>query len=199
MNKTQLLEHLKKRGYPDYIVTAFAAVDREKFVPEHLLAYAYEDMALPLAEGSTISQPSTISFMLELLELEKNSKILEVGAGSGFALALISSIAQNGEIYGLELNKHLAIKAKERLNNFNNVHVINNSGFYGYPEKKPFDRILVSATSEEKPYYLIDQLSEAGILVAPVKDTIIQFKKQGDEVKEQTFYGFSFVPLVKDK
>ena len=123
MNKTELLEHLKKKGYSEKIISAFAAVDREKFVPEHLRDYAYEDMALPLVEGSTISQPSTIAFMLELLELEKNNKILEVGAGSGFTLALISSIASDGEIYGLELDKHLAVKAKEKLENYFNIHL----------------------------------------------------------------------------
>lgn len=196
MEKIDLLKHLEKKGYSEKIIAGFAAIDREKFVPEHLINYAYEDIALPLAEGSSISQPSTLAFMLELLELEKSQKILEIGVGSGFSLALISSIANSGVIYGLEINPHMAVKAKEKLSGFSNAHVIQKSGFYGYQEKAPFDRILISASCEEKPYYLLDQLTENGILVAAVKDTIVQIKKIGKEVKEQVFHGFSFVPLI---
>ncbi|MDO8564024.1 MAG: protein-L-isoaspartate O-methyltransferase [Nanoarchaeota archaeon] len=197
MEKTDLLKYLEKKGYPEKIVAAFAAIDREKFVPEHLKSYAYEDIALPLAEGSSISQPNTIAFMLELLELEKSQNILEVGTGSGFTLALTASIVTSGTIYGLEIDPHLSIKAKERLSGFSNIHLINKSGFYGYLEKAPFDRILISASCQEKPYYLLDQLTESGIIVAAVQDTVVQLKKIDGTVKEQVFYGFSFVPLVK--
>ncbi|MEK6890156.1 MAG: protein-L-isoaspartate O-methyltransferase [Nanoarchaeota archaeon] len=197
MEKTDLLKYLEKKGYPEKIVAAFASIDREKFVPEHLKSYAYEDMALPLAEGSSISQPNTIAFMLQLLELEKSQNILEIGTGSGFTLALTASIVTSGTIYGLEIDPHLSIKAKERLSGFSNIHLINKSGFYGYPDKKPFDRILISASCQEKPYYLLDQLTESGIIVAAVQDTVVQLKKIDGTVKEQVFYGFSFVPLVK--
>ncbi len=198
MEKTDLLKHLEKKGYPEKIVAAFAATDREKFVPEHLRNYAYEDIALPLAEGSSISQPSTIAFMLELLELDKSQNILEIGAGSGFSLALTASIVTSGTIYGLEIDQHLCIKAKERLSGFSNVHLINKSGFYGYQDKAPFDRILISASCQEKPYYLLDQLKESGIIVAAVQNTIVKIKKIDGVVNEQEFYGFSFVPLKKE-
>jgi protein-L-isoaspartate(D-aspartate) O-methyltransferase len=198
MQKIDLLKYLKEKGYAEKTIAAFAAIDREKFVPEHLVNYAYEDMALPLSEGSCISQPSTIAFMLELLDLDKSHKILEIGAGSGFSLALTASIVTSGTIFGLEINPHLSIKAKERLSGFNNIHLINKSGFYGYPEKAPFDRILISASCEEKPYYLLDQLTESGIIVAAVRDTIIQIRKISGEIKEQVFYGFSFVPLKRE-
>lgn len=198
MEKTDLLKHLEKEGYPDKIVAAFAAVEREKFVPEHLANYAYEDIALPVVEGSAISKPSTIAFMLELLNLDKSQNVLEIGSGSGFALALTASIVISGTIYGLEINEHLSIKAKERLSGFSNVHVLNKSGFYGYPEKAPYDRILISASCQEKPYYLLDQLTSEGVLVAAVQNTIVQMKKVNGKVEEQIFEGYSFVPLVKD-
>lgn len=199
VEKPDLLKHLEKEGYPAKIVAAFAAVEREKFVPEHLVSYAYEDIALPLVEGSTISQPSTIAFMLELLELESNQNILEIGVGSGYALALISSIVQSGTMYGMEIDSRMAISAKSHLENYSNVHIINKSGFYGYPEKAPYDRILISAACQEKPFYLLDQLTDNGILVSAVKDTIVQLKKVNGKVEEQVFYGFAFVSLLKDK
>jgi len=198
MERTDLLKHLEKKEYSEKVVGAFAAVDRERFVPEHMTAYAYEDISMPLSEGSTISQPSTIAFMLELLELDKSQNILEIGSGSGYVLALISSIANQGTIYGLEINTHLAVKSKEKLQDYQNIHVINKSGFQGYPEKAPFDRILVSASCTEKPTYLLDQLKPNGIMVAAVNDTIVQLKKTETEIKEQVFYGFSFVPLIKE-
>lgn len=198
MEKTDLLIHLEKEGFPDKIVGAFAAVDREKFVPEHLANYAYEDIVLPVAEGSAISKPSTIAFMLELLSLDKSQNVLEIGSGSGFTLALTASIVISGTIYGLEINEHLSIKAKERLSGFSNIHLLNKSGFYGYPEKAPYDRILISASCQEKPYYLLDQLTPEGVLVAAVQNTIVQMKKVNGKVEEQIFEGYSFVPLVKD-
>lgn len=196
MEKSDLLAHLKKQGYPDKVIAAFAAVEREKFVPEHLLNYSYEDIPLPLADGSTLSQPSTIAFMIELLELEKGNTILEIGAGSGYVLALLSSLLPSSTVYGVELNKSIAVKAKERLTDYSNIHIIIRNGFYGLQEKSPFDRILASAAFHDKPIHLLDQLADPGILVAPVKDTIHQFRKLNGEITEQIFYGFSFVTMI---
>src|SRR3989344_3930201 len=106
-------------------------------VPEHVKNYAYEDISLPLGEGSKISKPSEIAFILEHLELKKGQKILEIGSGSGYVLALMASIIKEGEIYGLEINEPLAIKAKQRLDNLPWVHIVRRDGYRGLPEYEP--------------------------------------------------------------
>src|SRR3989344_4200873 len=108
MNKTELIEFLKKKGFSEKIVSAFQTVKREDFIPEHSNLYAYEDIAVPLEPGTTISQPSTIAFMLTLLNPQDNQKILEIGSGTGYVLALLSNICPASEIYGLEINKKFA-------------------------------------------------------------------------------------------
>lgn len=197
MGKEELISLLRKKGFKEEVVAAFEKVRREEFVPEHLIGYVYDDISLPIEDGSTISQPSTIAFMLELLEVKDKMRILEIGSGSGFVLSLLNALSPNGEIYGIELNKRIAVQAKKRLLANKRIHVLNSNGFRGLPEKAPFDRILVSATFKDKPYHLLSQLSENGILVAPVRDAILQIKKSGGIANEQLFEGFAFVPMVE--
>ena len=196
MQKEELIHSLREK-FPEKIVSAFQKVKRENFLPDHLKSYAYEDMALPLEEGSTISQPKTISFMLELLELKQNQKILEIGSGSGYVLALLSEIIKNGKIYGMEIKKTLAINSKKLLEEDSNIEIFNRSGFDGLPEFAPFDRILISASCKDMrvPYNLTEQLKDKGILVGPVKESVFQIKKQNGKLKEKEFRGFAFVPL----
>ena len=195
MNKEELLASLKKKGFSEPLINAFSVVKREDFVPEHLIGYAYEDLALPVMEGSTLSQPSTIAFMINLLEVENNQKILEIGSGSGYVLALLSSMNKSGKVYGLEILKELAIRSKNYFNNNKNVEVIIRNGAQGLTEFAPYDRILVSASCKEIPRHLLAQLTENGILVAAVKQSIIQIKKSGGETIERESPGFAFVPL----
>lgn len=197
MKKDELLESLRKKGYSEEIVSAFQKVKREDFVPEHLIGYAYEDMALPVMEGSTLSQPSTIAFMFSLLELKESSKILEIGSGSGYAIALLSEIASKGKVYGVEIIKELAIKARDYLKDKTNVEIILRNGCEGLPEFAPYDRILVSASCPEVPKNLLSQLKDDGILVAAVKNSIFQIKKVNGQTIEKEFPGFAFVPLVE--
>lgn len=199
MNKEELLEHLRRQGFNDKIVSAFAKVKREIFVPEHLIHYAYEDIALPTQDGSTISQPSTIALILNLLSLKQGQKILEIGSGSGYALALISEIIKDGEIYGVELNKSLAIKSKKIFENDSNIKIFNTNGFNGLKKFAPYDRILLSAAGDSIPSHLIHQLKEDGIIVAPVKQSIFFIKKENGKITEKEYPGFAFVPLIKDK
>ena len=110
MNKDEFLALLKKKNVSDAVINAFDKIKREDFVPAHLVGYAYEDMALPVMEGSTLSQPSTVAFMLSLLEVSNGQKILEIGSGSGFVLALLAELNKTGKIYGLEIIKELAIR-----------------------------------------------------------------------------------------
>ena len=198
MDKSELLAGLKAMGYSESIVYAFSRVKREDFVPERFVSYSYDDIAIPLEDGSTISQPKTTALMLSLLELKQEQKILEIGSGSGYVLALISEIIKSGKIYGIELNKRLAVNSKTLLQNDSNIEVLSRNGFLGLPEKAPFDRILISAAAEEIPKHLYSQLNDSGIIVAAVKQSIFQIKKQNGVITEKEFPGFVFVPLKKE-
>ncbi len=194
MNKKELILLLQARGFPDRIVRAFNKVNREAFVPSNLQEYAYDDTALPLKKGSTISQPSTIAFMLDLLELEGKEKVLEIGSGSGYVLALLSQLTK-GQIYGVEIIKELSEESKKTLKEYKNVNVFNKDGSKGLENYAPYDKIIVSASFKELPTQLYPQLKDNGILVAPVKGSIYQIKKQKSEISKREFPGFVFVPM----
>lgn len=200
MFKERLISSLKEQGFSLEIIGAFDKVNREEFVPDQYLAYAYEDTALPIESGSTISQPSTIAFMISLLEPKQNQKVLEIGSGSGYLLALLAEIIKNGKVYGLEINSRLAIKSKKILGKNSNIEIINRSGSLGLPELAPFDRIVVSASCKDMrfPSLLVDQLSDQGILVAAVKQSIFQIKKDQGKITKKEFPGFTFVPFIED-
>ncbi len=194
MKKEDLIRKLEGKGFSEQIIKAFEKVPREKFVPAEYQAYAYIDGPLPIGEGATISQPQTIAYMLEWLELKDEQKILEIGSGSGYVLALMNEIANDAEIIGLEINSSLVSKSKKVLKN-SNIKIYQKSGFKGLPEKAPFDRILVSATFAKKPEYLLNQLNDGGILLCPINSAIYKFVKKGETIKEEVYHGFAFVPM----
>lgn len=195
MNKDDLLASLKKKGFSEQVIQAFNSVKREDFVPEHLIGYAYEDVALPVMEGSTLSQPSTIAFMLNLLEAQEGQKILEIGSGSGYVLSLLAAMDKSGKVYGIEILRELAIRSKDHLKDSKNVEIISRDGSQGLTEFAPYDRILVSASFSEFPRHLLSQLAEEGVMVAAVKQSIFQIKKSNGEITEKEFPGFAFVPI----
>ncbi|MBX4195988.1 protein-L-isoaspartate O-methyltransferase [Candidatus Pacearchaeota archaeon] len=195
MNKEELFSSLRAQGFSGPILDAFTQVPRENFVLPAFKDLTYEDTALPLAAGATISQPSTIAFMLQLLDLRKGQKILEIGSGSGYVLALLEEIA-HGKIYGLEISRELAEKSRELLKDKRNVHILHKNGMKGLLSHAPYDRILVSAAFKEVPYYLKRQLKRGGILVVPVNHSIIKLRKHIIGVEEIEYNGFSFVSLM---
>lgn len=207
MDKTWLINRLRMQEFSEIIIDSFKNVPREDFVSDKYKDYAYNDTALPLDIGSTISQPSTIAFMLKLLELEKmnlkkdnkgkkkSMKILEIGSGCGYVIALINKII-DAKIYGIEINKRIAKKSINYFSNHSNIHIISKDGKNGMPKKAPFDRIIISATCENIPHHLLDQLTNDGILVTPVNDSIYQLRKINDKIIEKQFPGFLFVPLI---
>jgi len=199
MNKWELLEHLRKQNFSERIIKAFERVRREEFLPEHLQNYAYEDIALPIEEGQTLSQPSTIAFVLSLLDPQSGQKILEIGAGSGYVLALLSTMLDSAEIFGVEIRESLALKAKQRLVNDKKIKILHRDGSNGLPDEAPFDRILVSAAASDFSTIanLTDQLKENGILVAPVNHSIFQIRKINGKIEKNEYEGFAFVPLIK--
>ena len=160
---------------------------------------AYKDYPLPIGYGQTISQPFTVTFMLELLAPQKGDKVLDVGSGSGWTTALLAVlVGEKGKVFGVEKIPELVEFGQENLAkyNFANAKIIQAGAELGLPSEAPFDRILVSAAADEIPKSLVSQLKTPGILVLPVKDTIIQIKKTATgEIFQRVFPGFAFVPL----
>ena len=200
--KHHLLKSLSDRGIDPRVLEAFSAVDREDFVPADLENMAYEDVPLPIGKNQTISQPFTTAVMLSLLEPKKGQKILEIGSGSGYVLALLSSIVEEkGKVFGMELLSELAKKSRKPLMSYKNVRVYNKSGAHGLSEQAPFDRIIISAAINEIPEEILQQLKNNGILVAPKGSrfeqdlVVIQRKKNIFEIKKKV-PGFLFVPFV---
>ena len=197
MVKTQLIP----RGIKDEgVLDAMKKVPRHLFVPESSRHNAYEDMALPIGEGQTISQPYMVAVMAELLELKGDERILEIGAGSGYQAAILAELAK--KVYTIERITSLADGALKLLASlgYENIQVVVCDGTKGLSDKAPFDRILVTAAAPEIPEPLVSQLNEGGIIVAPVGDRFSQVlikgkKEKGLLVKEQ-HTSCVFVPLI---
>jgi protein-L-isoaspartate(D-aspartate) O-methyltransferase len=198
IRKNNLINVLKEQGFEENIVEAFRQVKRERFVPAFHGDVAYEDIPLPIGQRQTISQPSTIAFMLSLLNIQNGQKILEVGSGSGYVLALFSTMNSKGKVMGAERIKELVESSKEKLEKYENVKIFYTPHTIGLEEHSLFDRILVSASAQEIPQELVEQLKMGGILVIPVGNSIIKLEKTQEGNKIEEHEGFVFVPLVKD-
>ena len=204
-----LVEAMKQSGAVKSfeVENAFLSVKREFFVRPDLQHLAYADDALPLTQGQTISQPSTIAVMLESLQAKQGQNVLEVGSGCGYALALLSKIVgDKGKVFGVELLPELAELSKKNLQNagVKNVEVFCADGSKGLPEKAPFDRILISAACNFVPKALIEQLADGGRIVAPVGDKFTQQLEILQKVKEKILKTYAqglyvFVPLKLGK
>ena len=199
MKKENLIQQLKDQKFSKKIIKAFEKVNRSEFISKKQKKYSYYNIALPIGKGQTISQPYTIAFMLTLLKLKNNQKILEVGTGSGYVLALINEISKESKIYGIERIKELTKRSKKILKGKKNIKIIHGDGSKGLSgmKGKGFDRILVSAASQKIPQKIIKQLKIGGILVAPVRNSIIFVKKHPKKDKIKEYPGFRFVPLIE--
>lgn len=201
--KEDLINHLenntkvlKRKELKD----AFVAIDRRDFVPKEYLSEAYEDYPLPIGYGQTISQPTTVAFMLELLEPNKGENILDVGAGSGWTTALLSHIVgSEGEVHGVEIISELAKLGEKNIKKYNfkntTISLIDNKKIR-FLSSAQFDKILVSASVDSVPKELIEQLKDSGIMVIPIKNSIWRIEKIGDKTNIKKFPGFAFVPLI---
>jgi protein-L-isoaspartate(D-aspartate) O-methyltransferase len=162
-------DQLRARGISDpRVLDAMLRVPRHEFVSPAHRAQAYEDHPLPIAEGQTISQPYVVALMLEALQLEPGEKVLEVGAGSGYATALLAELA--AQVYAIERHDALAGSARDVLARlgYSNVKVLTGDGTLGLPSVAPFDAILVSAAASSLPAALISQLREGGRMIVPI-------------------------------
>jgi protein-L-isoaspartate(D-aspartate) O-methyltransferase len=200
MNKKELIQELKDWDIEERILKAIEKIDRRDFVLEKNLNEAYEDHPLPIGYGQTISQPYTIAFMLQELELKKGDKVLEIGTGSGWNAALISDlVGENGKIYSVEIVEELAKKVKEKLKDYKNVVVFNRDASHGLPEYAPYDKIILTAAPKQLAEEFKEQLADNGILLAPVGEytqKLIKLIKKNDKFTETEKGDFVFVPLV---
>ncbi len=186
------------------IKKAFAEVDRKDFVRPEYFDLAYEDIPLPIGYGQTISQPTTVAFMLELLQPKKGLKVLDVGTGSGWTTALLAHIVgKEGEVVGVEIIPELVEFGKQNISRYCkglNANIFLAKKEFGYPLESPYDRILVSASGNEVPVALIRQLKKGGVMIIPVKNSIwkvIRRSVNTDDIWKEEYPGFVFVPLQR--
>jgi protein-L-isoaspartate(D-aspartate) O-methyltransferase len=199
--RSRLVEVLRSNGIEDLaVLRAFGEVPRHLFVPEALRRRAYEDVALPIGHGQTISQPTTQAKYLQSLRLSGTERVLEVGTGSGYQAALLTKVAS--QVVSIERISVLAGVARKALANsgFSSVTVLEGDGSLGWTPLAPYDAILVAAASPEVPEPLLRQLEDGGRMVAPVARGATQalrlFVRNGDDFAENELGEVQFVPLV---
>ena len=202
MTYQELIKDIIKRGYlktPE-IIKAFREVDRRDFVLPEDEVEPYGDYPLSIGRGQTISQPSTVAFMFELLQPQEGDIVLDVGSGSAWTTALLSEIVgARGFVYGVELVPELVQLGRDNLATygFDNTEIFQASaGVLGLPEHGPYGKILVSAAGYDLPEELVEQLKVGGRMVIPVNDSIFKVDKVSEnDIREERYHGFAFVPL----
>ncbi|MBC7986279.1 MAG: protein-L-isoaspartate(D-aspartate) O-methyltransferase [Sphingomonadaceae bacterium] len=193
---------IARRGVRDErVLAAMREVPRERFVIEAMRGYAFEDSALPIEAGQTISQPYIVALMLEAAAIEPSDRVLEIGAGSGYAAAVAGRLAR--EVHAIERLDELATLARERMAalGYDNVRIYAGDGTHGLPDAAPFDAILVAAGAPSVPATLRDQLVIGGRLVLPVGGSGVQrllriVRRGEDAFDEEDLGGVRFVPLI---
>ncbi|MDX2261861.1 MAG: protein-L-isoaspartate(D-aspartate) O-methyltransferase [Gemmatimonadales bacterium] len=202
--RSALVEALQRKGIRDMaVLRAIATVPRHLFVPESLRHRAYEDEALPIGSGQTISQPYVQARSCELLALTGRERVLEIGTGSGYQTALLSMLAES--VFSIERVPELARRAHETLRSigeYENVSVMHADGTLGWKPNAPYQGIVVAAASPTVPKPLVEQLTPGGRLVIPVGSqaeqvlTLVTRAAEGDGVTEQAIHDVRFVPLL---
>lgn len=194
---------IKARGIKnEKVLDAMLKVERHLFVPDKYLSMAYEDHPLPVGEGQTISQPYIVAFMSEVLEPDKNMKILEIGTGSGYQAAVLAEICDS--VYTIEIYKSLGTKAKNLLKvlGYSNVKVKIGDGYNGWEKYSPYDAIIVTCSPTHIPQSLSDQLSEGGKMIIPVGETYAQelvlLSKENGKLKQKDVLSVRFVPMINE-
>lgn len=199
-----MISTITRRGVTNKkVLDSMSLVNRSLFVPEPSKNLAYSDLALPIGQAQTISQPYIVAKMLELLDPQPSDKILEIGSGSGYVCAILSKISS--KVIGLEINEELAKISRETLKKLKipNTRILNQDGSQGFIQGYPYDKILISAATPKITNEIIDQLNPGGILVAPVGDrmnqTLIKIIKTPKGIIKEEHDQVMFVPLLGKK
>jgi protein-L-isoaspartate(D-aspartate) O-methyltransferase len=200
LRQRMIREQLQMRNIKDlHVLAAMNKVPRHEFVPFDYRESAYDDCALPLKMGQTVSQPYIVAFMTQALELQGTERVLEIGTGSGYQAAVLAEIVT--EVYTIEILPQLHEQAAALLAKlgFRNIHLRTGDGYMGWPEHAPFDRIIVTAAPEYVPQPLIDQLKEGGRLIVPlgkINQDLVIIKKEKAGITRQTTIPVRFVPMT---
>lgn len=200
--KRMVQEQVVGRGISDQrLIDAMLKIPRHRFVQEAMAANAYSDSPLPIGEKQTISQPYMVALMTELLELQPNDHVLEIGTGSGYQTAILASLVRR--VWTVERIRPLALQARKVLDSLHllNVNIKVGDGTLGWPEEGPYDAIIVTAGAPAVPETLAEQLAPGGRLVIPVGDessqTLIRIRKEADgSLVQESGVGCRFVPLI---
>jgi protein-L-isoaspartate(D-aspartate) O-methyltransferase len=200
--KEMVEKDIKGRGIRDEkVIQAMLKVKRHLFVDKKYIDKAYGDHPLPIGEGQTISQPYVVALMTEALALRGDERVLEIGTGSGYQAAILGEIVK--EVYTVEIRKKLYEMAKERLKSlgYGNVFLRHGDGYYGWPEKAPFDAIIVTASANHIPPPLLSQLKEGGRLIIPLGSTFFYqtltlIVKERGRIKTKELCSVLFVPMA---
>ncbi|MFH1011167.1 MAG: protein-L-isoaspartate(D-aspartate) O-methyltransferase [bacterium] len=191
------------RGIQDErVLEAMRKIPRHRFVPQRIAHRAYEDNALPIGEGQTISQPYIVAYMTEALKLSGGEKVLEIGTGSGYEAAVLAELGC--EVYTIEIIDELARMAQRHLHEagYTQVHIRTGDGYFGWPEEAPFDAIIITAAPDRVPQTLVEQLKPGGRLVVPVgpeygvQNLLRLTKTETGRVISDTLIPVVFVPMT---
>lgn len=202
--RKKLVEEIKAKGITDeQVIGAIQRVPRHFFMDNAFVEFAYQDKAFPIGAGQTISQPFTVAFQTQLLEVSKGDKVLEIGTGSGYQTAVLVEIG--AKVYTIERQKELYDSVKQRLPKMGySPRFFFGDGYKGLPAFAPFDRVLVTAGAPFVPQALLDQLKVGGRLVIPVGEGDVQtmtlyIKVSEQETEKHEFGQFRFVPLLEER
>lgn len=203
--RKKLADGLRHKGIlSEAVLKAIETVPRHLFLDKAFVEAAYEDIAFQIGEGQTISQPYTVAYQTELLNIKKGDKVLEIGTGSGYQACILSEMG--ARVYTIERHKKLYEKTKKLIDalQYKNIKQFFGDGFEGIPSFAPYDKVIITAAAPEIPIKLIDQLKIGGIMVIPLNDGEIEKMKRitkisKEEFKEEEFDNFRFVPMLKGK
>jgi len=203
--RKQLVDTLRAKGISDEaVLAAIGEVPRHVFLDSSFVELAYQDQAFPIGSGQTISQPYTVAFQTQLLQVEKGMKVLEIGTGSGYQACVLA--AMGAKVFSIERQRNLYFKTKETLEQLPfRVKTFLSDGFEGLPTYAPFDRVIITAGAPDIPKTLIAQMKANAIMVIPMDNpngngqTMVRIKKLDyDTLKKEEFGGFKFVPMLKE-
>ena len=203
--RKQLVETLRAKGITnEAVLSAINEVPRHIFLDSSFVELAYQDKAFPIGSGQTISQPMTVAFQTQLLQVEKGMKVLEIGTGSGYQTCVLA--AMGTKVFSIERQRNLYFKTKEILEQMPfRVKTFLGDGFEGLPTYAPFDRVIITAGAPSLPPALVEQMKAGGIMVIPMDNaegegqTMLKITKLEDgSLKKEEFGDFKFVPMLKE-